>query len=499
MSARREELTRDRRPPLRRAGLPGHVAGRPRRGARRAEAVALPPHRLEGRPALGGRLGRRRGLPRGARRRAGRAPAPERIRLALRAHLAVVAGQLDIATVFVREWRYLEGERRDALRRRAPPLRGADPRPLPRRRRAAASCAPTSTSRPRRCSSSRLPTGPTRGSGPAPTPTSSPTASTRRCSTACAATPTRLSWHARRREARGTDRQPVLDARDRRADPRGRARRCASASRSRRVHAAARATRPSSPRRSPDDVDAIVVFSGDGTYNEALNGADGAVPFGFLPGGGTSVLPRALGLPRDPVAAARAIGAALAEGATAAHLARRGQRPALLLLGRPRLRRRGGAPARRARPRRRPARAPATSRSCARSRRCCSSAAAAGSRSSRSRATAAPRSSSSRTATRTPTRARSPLHVAPGARVRGGHRLRRADARAAARRAAAARLHRARQGPARGRRRRLRPRPRPDRRPLRPSAAVAGRRRGSRRRRPRRCSRRERDAVSVLV
>jgi TetR/AcrR family transcriptional regulator, cholesterol catabolism regulator len=37
--------------------------------------------------------------------------APERIRLALRAHLAVVAGQLDIATVFVREWRYLEGER----------------------------------------------------------------------------------------------------------------------------------------------------------------------------------------------------------------------------------------------------------------------------------------------------------------------------------------------------------------------------------------------------
>ncbi|HEY8646265.1 MAG TPA: helix-turn-helix domain-containing protein, partial [Gaiellaceae bacterium] len=33
------------------------------------------------------------------------APAAERIRLALRGHLAVVAGQLDIATVFVREWR----------------------------------------------------------------------------------------------------------------------------------------------------------------------------------------------------------------------------------------------------------------------------------------------------------------------------------------------------------------------------------------------------------
>jgi len=60
------------------------------------------------------------------------------------------------------------------------------------------------------------------------------------------------------------------------------------------------------------DTDAIVVFSGDGTYNEALNGSDGVRPFGFLPGGGTSVLPRALGLPRDPVEAARAVGAALA-------------------------------------------------------------------------------------------------------------------------------------------------------------------------------------------
>jgi TetR/AcrR family transcriptional regulator, cholesterol catabolism regulator len=37
----------------------------------------------------------------------------ERIRLALRGHLEVVAGQLDVATVFVREWRHLEGERRE--------------------------------------------------------------------------------------------------------------------------------------------------------------------------------------------------------------------------------------------------------------------------------------------------------------------------------------------------------------------------------------------------
>jgi AcrR family transcriptional regulator len=41
------------------------------------------------------------------------ARATERIRLALRAHLAVVAGQLDTATVFVREWRHLAGDRRE--------------------------------------------------------------------------------------------------------------------------------------------------------------------------------------------------------------------------------------------------------------------------------------------------------------------------------------------------------------------------------------------------
>jgi AcrR family transcriptional regulator len=39
------------------------------------------------------------------------APVAERIRLALRGHLRVVAEQLDVATVFTREWRYLEGER----------------------------------------------------------------------------------------------------------------------------------------------------------------------------------------------------------------------------------------------------------------------------------------------------------------------------------------------------------------------------------------------------
>jgi AcrR family transcriptional regulator len=42
-------------------------------------------------------------------------PATEKIRLALRAHLRTVADQLDVATVFMREWRYLEGERREEI------------------------------------------------------------------------------------------------------------------------------------------------------------------------------------------------------------------------------------------------------------------------------------------------------------------------------------------------------------------------------------------------
>ena len=42
-------------------------------------------------------------------------PPSEKIRLALRAHLRVVADQLDVATVFVREWRYLEGERHEEI------------------------------------------------------------------------------------------------------------------------------------------------------------------------------------------------------------------------------------------------------------------------------------------------------------------------------------------------------------------------------------------------
>jgi AcrR family transcriptional regulator len=38
--------------------------------------------------------------------------ATERIRQALRGHLRVVAAQLDVATVFIREWRYVDGPQR---------------------------------------------------------------------------------------------------------------------------------------------------------------------------------------------------------------------------------------------------------------------------------------------------------------------------------------------------------------------------------------------------
>src|SRR5581483_3087466 len=60
-----------------------------------------------------------------------------------------------------------------------------------------------------------------------------------------------------------------------------------------------------------DGVDAVVVFSGDGGFNEALNGLERDVPVGFLPGGGASVLSRGLGLPADPVEAARVVAEAL--------------------------------------------------------------------------------------------------------------------------------------------------------------------------------------------
>jgi diacylglycerol kinase family enzyme len=96
-----------------------------------------------------------------------------------------------------------------------------------------------------------------------------------------------------------------------------------------RVEAALRATaeletRPTDARghaaelaaEAAGSADAVVVFSGDGTYNEAINGAAGRIPLGFVPGGGASIFPRSLGLPHDPAAAAAQIADAVAAGRT---------------------------------------------------------------------------------------------------------------------------------------------------------------------------------------
>ena len=66
-------------------------------------------------------------------------------------------------------------------------------------------------------------------------------------------------------------------------------------------------------RSLADDVDAIFVYSGDGGFNEVVNGiAPDGPPLGCIPGGGTSVFPRALGIPRDPVQAAEHLAALFA-------------------------------------------------------------------------------------------------------------------------------------------------------------------------------------------
>jgi diacylglycerol kinase family enzyme len=50
--------------------------------------------------------------------------------------------------------------------------------------------------------------------------------------------------------------------------------------------------------------DAVLVFGGDGTINEAAQGVVGTdVALGILPGGSTNVMARSLGVPRDPVEA----------------------------------------------------------------------------------------------------------------------------------------------------------------------------------------------------
>jgi diacylglycerol kinase family enzyme len=59
--------------------------------------------------------------------------------------------------------------------------------------------------------------------------------------------------------------------------------------------------------RGVDRADRIYVFGGDGLLNEVLNGLGEDAVVGVVPGGRTNVMARALGLPLDPAAAARAL------------------------------------------------------------------------------------------------------------------------------------------------------------------------------------------------
>ena len=298
IATRRSELTRQAARLFAAEGLPRHVDGRPRRGDGRAEGLALLAHRLEaGAPLRDDARGRGR-VPRRARRAArGRAAAVERIRLALRAHLRVVAEQLDMATVFIREWRYLEGERREEIvaerRRYEERLRalfregrehGELRTDLDERRRGAARALGgelglhLADARPRHGRAGRL-------------------ASPRSSSTACAAT-------RRVRDDDAPDRQSVREPGHARARAEvALAARCgrdrlATERAGPRYRARPGARRPTRSSSSP--------ATGASTRCSTAHGRDG---LGFVPGGGTSVLPRALGLPRDPLAAARPIAA----------------------------------------------------------------------------------------------------------------------------------------------------------------------------------------------
>jgi diacylglycerol kinase family enzyme len=62
--------------------------------------------------------------------------------------------------------------------------------------------------------------------------------------------------------------------------------------------------------------DSVFVLGGDGTANEVVNGVGDRLPVGVLPAGGTSVLPRVLGLPRSLEEAVERLCDALEEGST---------------------------------------------------------------------------------------------------------------------------------------------------------------------------------------
>jgi diacylglycerol kinase family enzyme len=64
--------------------------------------------------------------------------------------------------------------------------------------------------------------------------------------------------------------------------------------------------------------DIVVCFGGDGTLNEVINGLAGTdVPLIPLPGGGTNVFARTMGLPKDPIEATTVVLRHLQEGTPA--------------------------------------------------------------------------------------------------------------------------------------------------------------------------------------
>jgi diacylglycerol kinase family enzyme len=65
-----------------------------------------------------------------------------------------------------------------------------------------------------------------------------------------------------------------------------------------------------------DGYDAVFVLGGDGTANEVVNGLGNRLPIDVLPAGGTSVLPRVLGLPKESEDCASRLCAALNENST---------------------------------------------------------------------------------------------------------------------------------------------------------------------------------------
>lgn len=76
-------------------------------------------------------------------------------------------------------------------------------------------------------------------------------------------------------------------------------------------------------RAVQEGFDLVVAMGGDGTVNETANGLAGSqIPMGIIPGGGTNVLARSLGIPTDPVEA------------TGLLLARRERAPRRVPLGR---------------------------------------------------------------------------------------------------------------------------------------------------------------------